>query len=53
MIYKCSVIEVKIRLDPVSGWGHEPEDHVRYIQQILKETISHYEPEVKLLRVEG
>ena len=46
---KQSVIEVKILLDPVPGWNHEPEDMVKHIQTILEPW---YHPEVKLLRVE-
>ena len=49
---KQSVIEVKILLDPVPGWGHEAEDHVKLLEQSLNDAISHYKPEVKLLRVE-
>jgi len=52
MKYKWTVIEVKIRLDPIPGWGHEPEDHVKYVQHLLDGVIPHYKPEVKLLRVE-
>lgn len=52
MKYKLSVIEVKIRIDPVPGWGHEPEDHVRHIKNHLDGTVPHYKPEVKLVRVE-
>lgn len=52
MKYKRSVIEVKIRVDPVPGWGHEPEDHVKHLQNFLMKTVPHYKPEVKFLRVE-
>ena len=52
MKYKKSVIEVKIRLDPVPGWGHDPQDHVKHIEHLLNQTIPHYKPEVKLLRTE-
>lgn len=52
MIYKKSVIEVKIRIDPVPGWGHQPEDHVELLKKTLDSMISHYKPEVKLIRVE-
>ena len=52
MIYKQSVIEVKIRLDPVPGWGHEPKDHVRMLESWLMDSIPHYKPKVRLLRVE-
>ena len=49
---KQSVIEVKILLDPVPGWGHEAEDHVKLIQQTLDSQVKHYKPEVRLLRTE-
>lgn len=52
MMRKRSVIQVKILLDPVPGWGHEPEDHVKHVQKWLEETIPHYKPEVRLLDVE-
>jgi len=52
VIYKQSVIEVKIRLDPLPGWGHEPEDHVRMLESQLMDIIPHYKPKVRLLRVE-
>jgi hypothetical protein len=50
--YKRSVIEVKIRLDPVPGWGYTPEDHIKFLQEYLDSTCPWYKPEVKLLRVE-
>ena len=53
MRYKKSVIEVKIRIDPVEGWGHQPEDHVKMLQEMLDRSIPHYKPEVKLIRVES
>ena len=52
MKYKRSVIEVKIRLDCIPGWGNKPEDHVKLLQDKLGAVIPHYKPEVKLLRVE-
>ena len=52
MKYSKSVIEVKTRIDPVPGWGHNPNDHVQLIQCYLDKVIPHYEPEVKLIRVE-
>jgi len=51
MNYRKSVIEVRIRLDPTPGWGHEPEDHVKMLQQDLNDSVGWYKPEVKLLRV--
>ena len=51
MKYRKSVIEVRIRIDPIPGWGHEPEDHVKMLQHLLNNSIPWYEPEVKLKRV--
>ena len=51
MKYKKSVIEVRIRLDPIPGWGHEPEDHVKMLQSLLNSACPWYKPEVKLKRV--
>ena len=51
MRYKKSVIEVKIRIDPVEGWGHNPSDHVEMLQEMLNSAVHHYKPEVRLLRV--
>lgn len=47
-----SVIEVKIRIDPVSGWGNNPQNHVNLLQNILNTAIPHYNPKVKLICVE-
>lgn len=52
MIKEFSVIEVKIRLDPIPGWGHQPEDHVKLLEQALKNSVAHYNPSVKLIRIE-
>ena len=52
MIRKQTVLEVKILQDPVIGWGHEPEDHVKLIQYQLDNMILHYKPEVKLIRTD-
>ena len=48
MRYKRAIIQVSIRLDGVPGWGHEPEDHVKSLQEQLP---SWYYPEVKLIKV--
>lgn len=42
---------VEIDLDPVPGWGNEPEDHVRLVQRLLDDAVSHYNPTVR--RVDG
>lgn len=49
MKYQRSIIEVSIRLDPVPGWNHQPEDMVRHIEEILEPW---YKPVVKLISVE-
>lgn len=41
-------ILVEIDLDPVPGWGNDPQDYVNHIQQMLKQSIPHYHPEVKV-----
>lgn len=43
-----SVIEVRILLDPVPGWGSEPEDHVKMIKKMLDDIVPHYLPTVAL-----
>ena len=50
MIYRKSVIEVRIRLDPIPGWGHDPEDHVKMLQNYLDSAVPWYKPEVRLIR---
>lgn len=52
MKFKKSVIEVKIRMDPIPGWGHEAQDHVNLLLNYLETAVPHYKPEVKLLRTE-
>ncbi len=52
MIKMKSTLKVKILLDPVPGWGHDPEDHVKFIQNYLDSTLPHYKPEVELVRVD-
>lgn len=52
MKHKKSVIEVKLRLDPIPGWGHKPEDHVSMLQSYLMNIVPHYLPEVTLKGVE-
>jgi len=44
-----SIIEVKLRLDPVPGWGHNAADHVKRLEDMLEPW---YHPQVKLLGVE-
>lgn len=49
---KFSVIEVKIALDPVPGWGNKPEDHVKWLQDELTRRAPWYHPEVRLIGTE-
>ena len=49
---KRSVIEIKVNLDGVYGWNHQPEDMVKYLQHTLDTACPWYKPEVKLIRVE-
>lgn len=49
---KRSVMVVKMLLDPVPGWGHVPEDRVRWLQQHLTLACPWYEPKVELVQVE-
>lgn len=41
-IKNVSVIIIEIDLDPVSGWGNNPEDHKMMLERYLNETIPHY-----------
>lgn len=52
MTRKQTVLEVKILQDPVEGWGHKAEDHVKYLQQTLEMAFPWYKPKVKLIRVD-
>ena len=49
---KQSVLQVEILLDPIPGWGHEPEDHPSWLRKYLEGVVPHYNPKVTLLRVE-
>ncbi len=49
---KQTVLEVRILQDPVLGWGHEADDHKRFLESYLNSTVPHYKPEVKVLREE-
>ena len=52
MKYSKSVIEIRIRIDPVPGWGHDPQDHIKMLESFLMNSVPHYKPEVHFLRVE-
>ena len=51
MKYSKSVIEVRIRIDPVPGWGHDPQDHVKHLEKLLNSTVGHYKPEVRFITI--
>jgi hypothetical protein len=42
-------ILVEVDTDPIPGWGHDPNDYVKHIEQALNRTIPHYNPVVTLL----
>jgi hypothetical protein len=50
MLKQRAVYIVEINLDPVPGWGHQPEDHVRLIHDALEDRIGHYLPSVRFER---
>ncbi len=39
-------ITVEVDLDPVPGWGNDPDDFRRMIESDLKRSIPHYHPVV-------
>lgn len=41
-------IVVEVCLDPLPGWGHEPEDFAVMIQRNLDESVPHYHPTVRV-----
>lgn len=51
MKHKLAVIQVRIKIDPVPGWGHDPQDYVKAIQDDLNYMVPHYNPEVRLIDV--
>lgn len=44
---KFTKMTVYIRQDPLTGWGHQPEDHVHLLQNALDRTVPHYHPAVE------
>lgn len=46
---KRSKLIVEIDLDPVPGWGHDPQSHQHLLQKFLNQTISHYNPTVTVI----
>lgn len=41
-------ILVEVDIDPEPGWGHDPDNYVKYIENFLLTAIPHYKPTVKL-----
>jgi len=41
-------LTVTIDLDPVPGWGDNPEDHRAHVQNLLDSSIGHYHPTVTI-----
>ena len=46
MRHRESILEVRIMLDDIPGWGYQAEDHVRMLQRMLDEAVGHYFPTV-------
>ena len=42
-------IMIEIDLDPVEGWGHDADDHIKALQHYLERTTPHYNPTVSLI----
>ncbi len=49
---ECTVLKVKILLDPVPGFNHTPESMETWLHTHLNHMFSWYEPTVELLGVE-
>jgi hypothetical protein len=45
---KRSRLQVEIDLDPIPGWGNDPEDHRALVQRLLNDAVSHYNPTVTI-----
>ena len=39
---------VEVSLDPVPGWGNDPEDYRALTQRLLDDAIGHYNPVVTI-----
>jgi len=39
---------VEVDLDPVPGWGNDPEDYRALTQRLLDDAIGHYKPTVTI-----
>ena len=39
---------VEVNLDPVPGWGNDPEDYRALTQRLLDDSIPHYKPIVTI-----
>jgi hypothetical protein len=49
MARKRAQILVEVDLDPIPGWGNNPQDFVNYLQRTLDGTLGHYNPTVSLV----
>ena len=45
---RTTTLLVTIEQDPLPGWGHQPEDHEKWLRQTLASQIGHYNPTVTL-----
>ena len=53
MIKKRTIMTVTIEQDGVEGWGHEPEDHVKWLRSHLDSMIPWYHPTVEYIKTES
>lgn len=42
-------ILVEVDIDPIPGWGNDPQDYVTMLEKSLSDRIPHYNPRVMLL----
>lgn len=42
-------IIVEVDIDPIPGWGNDPQDYVKMLEKSLSDRIPHYNPRVMLL----
>jgi hypothetical protein len=42
-------ILIEVDLDPIPGWGNNPNDYVRLLERLLADRIPHYNPVVMFL----
>ena len=49
MIPKRITLRVEVDMDPLPGWGHEPQDWVDYLLSTLERAAPHYHPMVEVV----